>query len=132
MDDGAAVAELVSDLHWQIDQLGPRGIRDKAGNPYNPSYFKRGLRTAIDRGDLAVAQFVRGYLHKDASAGFRKLEEADSLDLSCEALVIDESKPYAALFSDDDRAVARARLAPHIDSIERRKAARATLSLIHI
>lgn len=126
MDDGAAVAELVSDLHWQIDQLGPRGIRDKAGNPYNPSYFKRGLRTAIDRGDLAVAQFVRGYLHKDASAGFRKLEEADSLDLSCEALVIDESKPYAALFSDDDRAVARARLAPHIDSIERRKAARAT------
>jgi tetratricopeptide (TPR) repeat protein len=124
MDDGAAVAELVSDLHWQIDQLGPRGIRDKAGNPYNPSYFKRGLRTAIDRGDLAVPQFVRGYLQKDASAGFRKLEAADSLDLSCEALVIDESKPYAALFSDEDRAAARARLAPHIDSLQRRKAAR--------
>lgn len=124
MDDRAAIAVLVSDLHWQIDQLGPRGIKDKAGNPYTPSYYKRGLRNAINSGGLAVAEYVRGYLYKDASAGFRKLEEADSLDLASEALVIDESKPYASLFSDEDRAAARARLAPYIDAIQRRKAAR--------
>ena len=105
MDDRAAIAVLVSDLHWQIDQLGPRGIKDRAGNPYTPSYYKRGLRNAIDSGGLAVAEYVRGYLYKDASDGFRKLEEADSLDLASEALVIDESKPYASLFSDEDRAV---------------------------
>ena len=52
MDDRAAIAVLVSDLHWQIDQLGPRGIKDKAGNPYTPSYYKRGLRNAIDSGGL--------------------------------------------------------------------------------
>jgi tetratricopeptide (TPR) repeat protein len=124
MDDRAAIAVLVSDLHWQIDQLGPRGIKDRAGNPYTPSYYKRGLRNAIDSGGIAVAEYVRGYLYKDASDGFRKLEEADSLDLASEALVIDESKPYASLFSEEDRAVARARLAPYIDAIERRKAER--------
>ena len=124
MDDGAAVAELVSDLHWQVEQFGPRGIKDRAGNPYNPSYYKRGLTSATNRGGIAVAEYVRSYLYKDASDGFRKLEDADSLDLACEALVIDESKPYASLFSDEDRAVAQARLAPYIDSIQRRKAER--------
>jgi hypothetical protein len=65
---------------------------------------------------------VRGYLYKPPSDGYKKLEDADSLDLACEWLVADESKPYAYLFSDADRAAARARLAPHIGAIERRKA----------
>ena len=124
MDDRDAIAALVSDLQWQIDQLKPRGIRDKAGNPYNPSYYKRGLKNAIERGGLAVAEFVRGYLSKAPSDGYKKLEEADSLDLACEALVADEDKPYAHLFTDADRDAARARLAPYIKAIEARKAAR--------
>ena len=123
MNDHDAIAALVSDLHWQIDQLGPRGIKDKAGNPYNPSYYKRGLRNAIDRGDLAVADYVRGYLYKAASDSYRKLEDANSLDLACEALVADESKPYAQLFTETDRAAASRRLARHIDAIAKRKAA---------
>lgn len=98
MDDHDATAALVSDLHWQIDQLQPRGIKDKAGNPYNPSYYKRGLTNAIDRGGLAVADYIQRYLYKAPSDGYRKLEEADSLDLACEALVADDSKPYAHLF----------------------------------
>ena len=123
MNDHDAIAALVSDLHWQIDQLGPRGIKDKAGNPYNPSYYKRGLRNAIDLGDLAVAEYVRRYLFKSAGDRYRKLEHADALDLACEALVADGDKPYAFLFTDADRAVARKRLAPHIEAIEERKAA---------
>jgi tetratricopeptide (TPR) repeat protein len=123
MNDHDAIAALVSDLHWQIDQLGPRGIKNKAGDPYNPSYYKRGLRNAIDRGDLAVAEYVRGYLYKAASDGYRKLEDADSLDLTCEALVVDESKPYAHLFTETDRAAARKRLARHMEAIAERKAA---------
>ena len=35
----------------------------------------------------------------------------------------DDSRPYAHLFTDADRAAARKRLAPHIDAIEKRKAA---------
>jgi tetratricopeptide (TPR) repeat protein len=123
MDDRDAIAALVSDLHWQIDQLPRRGIKDNAGNPYNPSYYKRGLRNAIDRGGLAVADYVRRYVYKPPSDGYKKLEDANSLDLACEALVADESKPYARLFSDADRSTARARLAPHIAAIEARKAA---------
>jgi tetratricopeptide (TPR) repeat protein len=123
MDDRDAIAALVGDLHWQIDQLKPRGIKDNAGNPYNPSYYKRGLQNAVDRGGLAVADYVRRYLYKAPSDGYRKLEEADSLDLACEALVADDTKPYAHLFSDKDRAAARSRLAPHIAAIERRRSA---------
>ena len=123
MNDHDAIAALVSDLHWQIDQLGPRGIKDKSGNPYNPSYYKRGLRNAIDRGDLAVAEYVRQYLYKTPNDGYRKLEDANSLDLACEALVADESKPYAHLFTEADRAAARKRLARHMEAIAERKAA---------
>src|SRR4051812_26921165 len=123
MNDREAIAALVSDLHWQIDQLRPRGIKDNAGNPYNPSYYKRGLQNAIDRGGVAVADYVRRYLYKPPSDGYKKLEDADSLDLACEALVADETKPYAHLFTDRDRAAARTRLAPHIDAIRARKTA---------
>jgi len=123
MDDRDAIAALISDLHWQIDQLAPRGIKDKAGNPYNPSYYKRGLRNAIGRGGLAVADYVRRLVYGAPSDGYKKLEDADSLDLACEALVSDASKPYARLFTDADRTAASKRLAPHIAAIERTKAA---------
>src|SRR4051794_7242427 len=122
MSSQGAIDALVSDLYWQIDQLKPRGIKNNVGQPYNPSYYKRGLQNAIDRGGVAVAEYVRGYLYKPPSDGYKKLEDADSLDLACETLVADEARPYAYLFSADDRAAARARLAPHVEAIEARKA----------
>jgi tetratricopeptide (TPR) repeat protein len=124
MDDPDPVAALIGDLRWQIDQMGPRGIKDSAGNPYNPAYYKRGLKNAVDSGGSAVPEYVRRYLYKPPSNGYKKLEVADSLDLACEALVADADKPYAHLFSDADREAARARLAPHIKAIAARKAAR--------
>jgi tetratricopeptide (TPR) repeat protein len=123
LDDRDAIGALVNDLHWQIDQLAPRGIKDNGGNPYNPAYYKRGLQNAIDRGDLAVVEYVRRYVYRAPSDGYKKLEAADSLDLACEALVADANRPYAHLFTDADRAAATKRLAPHIEAIERRKAA---------
>jgi len=75
MNERDAIAALVSDLHWQIDQLPRRGIKDSAGNPYNPSYYKRGLQNAIERGGLAVAEYVRGYVYKPPSDGYQKLED---------------------------------------------------------
>jgi tetratricopeptide (TPR) repeat protein len=70
-----------------------------------------------------VAEYVRRYVYRAPSDGYRRLADADSLDLACEALVADDSRPYAHLFTDADRAAARKRLAPHIDGIEKRKAA---------
>jgi hypothetical protein len=123
MDERDAIDALVSDLHWQIDQLPQRGIKNQAGNPYIPSYYKRGLDNAIERGGTAVADYVRSYLTKPPSDGYKKLEVANSLDLACEYLVADESKQYAFLFSDADRRLARERLAPHLAAIEERNAA---------
>ena len=124
MNEQAAVEVLISDLHWQIDQLRPRGIKNNAGQPYYPSYYIRGLNNAVDRGGLAVVEYVRRYLYKPPSDGYRRLEDADSLDLTCESLVADEDKPYTHLFTDEDRSAARERLAPHIKAIEERNAAR--------
>jgi tetratricopeptide (TPR) repeat protein len=104
--------------------MGPRKIKNAAGNPYNPSYYKRGLQAAIDRGGLAVADYIRRYLSKPPSDGYRKLEDANSLDLACEALIADADKPYAHLFTDAERTAARDRLAHHLAAIERRKAER--------
>jgi tetratricopeptide (TPR) repeat protein len=121
MDEREAVAALISDLRWQVEQMRPRGITDAAGNPYNPSHYKRGLQAAIEKGGLSVVEFVLRYVNKAPSSGFEKLEGADSLDLACEALVADPDKPYAELFTEADRARAQKRLAPHIAAIEQRK-----------
>jgi hypothetical protein len=64
--------------------------------------------------------YVRGFLFKPPSDGYKKLEDADSLDLACEALVADETRSYAFLFSDADRALAAQRLAPHQAAIDAR------------
>ena len=125
LDDREAIAALISDLHWQIDQMRPRGIKNAAGRPYNPSYYKRGLQAATDRGGLAVADYIRRYLSKPPSDGYRKLEDANSLDLACEALIADADKPYAHLFTGAERDAARARLTHHLAAIERRDTARA-------
>jgi hypothetical protein len=124
MSDQEAIGALVGDLQWQIDQMRARRITNTAGNPYNPSHYKRGLEDAIERGGLAVADYVKSYLYKPPSGGFKKLETVESLDLACEALVASEDKPYASLFSDEDRDAARERMAPYAEAIEARKTAR--------
>ena len=121
MEEHEAVATLVSDLYEQIDQMKARGIKNQAGHPYNPSYYKRGLENAIERGGLEVVEYVRRFLAKPPSDGYKKLEEAEALDLACEALVADDERPYAFLFSDADRLAAEARLAPHLAAIDARK-----------
>lgn len=59
----------------------------RAGQPCNPSYYEKGLQVAIDRGGIAVADYLRRYLSKPPSDGYRKLEDAKSFDLACEALI---------------------------------------------
>ena len=124
MTDQEAITALVGDLQWQIDQMRTRRIKNNAGHPYNPSYYKRGLEDAIERGGPAVVEYVRSYLYKPPSGGYVKLEAEDALDLACESLVAAEGKPYESLFTDEDRAAARERLGPHMAAIEARKAER--------
>jgi hypothetical protein len=118
-DERVAVDALITDLQWQIDQMKPRGIKDNAGKPYKPAHYNRGLKAAVEQGE--VVEYVRRYVYKAPSDGFKKLEAKDSLDLACEALVADEGKPYASLFTEEDRVAACERLAPHAEKIEARK-----------
>ena len=74
MSDQATFDQLLSDLDWQIDQLKARGVKTDAGNPYNPSHYKRGLSTASEKGGPEVVELVRRYLYKAPSAGYLKLE----------------------------------------------------------
>ena len=122
VSDAEATAALVSDLLWQIDQLEPRGIKDNTGGPYDPAYYKRGLKAAMQKGGTEVAEFVRKYLYKPPSDGFKKLKAGDALDLSPEYLVTETDKPYAHLFTDEDRAAAEKRLAPQMAALQQRKA----------
>lgn len=123
MDDNAATDSLITELRWQVDQMRSRAIKND-GKTYNPAHYKRGLEGAIEDGDAAVVAFVQRYLHKAPSAGYKVLENADALDLACEALVADETKVYAGLFTDEDREAARLRLAPHLAKIDQRNADR--------
>jgi tetratricopeptide (TPR) repeat protein len=124
VDEREAIGALLSDLQWQIEQMGPRGIKNNAGGPYDPAYYKRGLTAASSKGGLAVADYIKKYLSKPPSAGYKKLEEADALDLACEALIADTTKPYAHLFTPEEQAAAQKRLSHHLGAIERRKDAR--------
>jgi tetratricopeptide (TPR) repeat protein len=114
-----------SDQRFALADRPTTSPRDQGqrGQPLQPLVLQAGLQNAIDRGGLAVADYVRRYVYKAPSDGYKKLEDADSLDLACEALVADKRKPYAHLFTEADRATAQARLAPHMKAIERRKAA---------
>ena len=129
MSDTRAIEALINDLQWQVDQIRSRGIKDNAGKNYNPAHYKRGLAAGVEGGGTEVVAFVQRYLHKPPSDGFKRMAAADALDLSCESLVQDESKPYAHLFTDEDRAAACERLGPHIEAIEaRREAYRARIT----
>lgn len=128
MRDEDAANELVRDLNWQIDQMRPRGIKNDAGKPYAPAHFKRGLDRIVEEdGPLAAVDYVRKFVHKQPTDAYKRLAAADAADLACEALVIDETKPYAKLFTDEDRTVARTRLSPHIKKIEEAAANRRAL-----
>ena len=117
----AAVAELLSDVYWQLDQFKSRGIKREDGQAYRPNYFIRYLKAAEEEGPVAVRDYVRGYAHRKPSQGYQALEEADALDLTVETLLADETKSYAWLFTDEDRAAARARLATQQEAIRERK-----------
>jgi len=70
---------------------------------YNASYF---IKMVAEHGGLKTAQKL--LWTADVSSGFTVLWEHQRLDLSVEALVLQEK--YDSLFTDGDRKIARDRL----------------------
>lgn len=76
---------------------------------YWANRYRQALQRAIEND--TVGEFVERLVTQDEpSRGFGYLHAANRLDLSVEALVADESRPYHGLFSLDAVAAARNRL----------------------
>jgi len=83
--------------------------------PYWANRYLQALKRAIREGTLeALVKFVEDLVTRDEpSRGFFYLKDAGHLDLSVEALVLDESQPFHELFSAEAVEASRVRLEEH-------------------
>jgi hypothetical protein len=83
--------------------------------PYWANRYLQALKRAIREGTLeALVTFIDDLVtREEPSRGFFYLKEADRLDLSVEALVLDESQPFHDLFSEEAVEASRSRLNEH-------------------
>ncbi len=79
--------------------------------PYWANRYRQAVQRAVTAGD--AVGFVERLVQGEPSRGFGYLVEADRLDLTVEALVIDENKPYHGLFSPAAIETSQLRLADH-------------------
>lgn len=76
---------------------------------YFPKRYLQAVKRAIENDE--VLEFVERLVTRDAATrGFGYLQEANRLDLTVEALVVDESKSYHSLFSKEAISASQARL----------------------
>ncbi|OAI39292.1 hypothetical protein AYO39_00410 [Actinobacteria bacterium SCGC AG-212-D09] len=102
---------------WAIaNALPTSGVLDRGRRPYRAIRFERKLDTVANdpRGLLG---YIRGMARR-TSEGLESLVEYNRVDLSVEMLIMDESKVYAPLFTAEDRAAARAKLAQRTGQVE--------------
>jgi tetratricopeptide (TPR) repeat protein len=107
---------LLSDC-WDLARALPTsGVLDRARRPYRAIRFERKL-DAVANDPVGLLEYIRGMARR-TSEGLESLVEYNRLDLSVEMLIIDESKIYAPLFTAEDRAAARAKLARQAGQVE--------------
>jgi tetratricopeptide (TPR) repeat protein len=102
---------------WDLARALPTsGVLDRARRPYRAIRFERKL-AAVANDPVGLLDYVRGMARR-TSDGLESLVEYNRLDLSVEALIIDESRIYAPLFTSDDRAAAKAKLARQAAAVD--------------
>jgi hypothetical protein len=111
--------DSVSDLQKLIDDLlaiytkAGREVTyvTEAGEPraYWPNRYLQAVRRAIDK-DEVVGFVERLVTRDDVTRGFGYLQDAGRVDLTVEALVVDEAKPYHHLFNEEAVLSSQARL----------------------
>lgn len=80
--------------------------------PYWANRYRQALQRAVEADE--VVEFVeRLVMQGEPSRGFFYLKDAGRLDLTVEALVVDESKPYHSMFSREAINAAREQLDEH-------------------
>ncbi len=107
---------LLSDC-WALARALPgSGVLDRGRRPYRAIRFERKLN-AVAKDPVGLSDYVRGMARR-TSDGLDLLVEYNRLDLAVETLILDESKVYAPLFTSEDRAAARAKLARQAGALE--------------
>jgi len=109
---------LTSDLFGIYEAAG-RNVTyvDKHGKerPYWANRFRQAVQRAMN--EDAVLEFVERLMRApQVSRGFEYLRDADRLDLTVEALVVDKDKPYHSHFAADVVQIAGERLSEHSDA----------------
>jgi hypothetical protein len=106
------LADLIDDLLALYSTAGRevKYMNDRGEiKPYWPHRYLQAVRRAIEREE--VVEFVERLVTRgDASRGFGYLEDAGRLDLTVEALVVDESRSYHRLFAKQAVEASAARL----------------------
>jgi HKD family nuclease len=99
--------QLLHDLDDLYEQTMAAALIQNNGRRYVPSRFKQGIERARAGGDpvLLVARICRRQ-----TEGFDVILGADRADLTVEALVVNQTKPYHDLFTERTRQLSAERL----------------------
>lgn len=95
---------LLRDARHLIDQLPDSGVLNSGGKPYRAIRLERKLAN-LENDPVGLLEYVRGMARR-WSEGLDALVLYNRLDLALETLIVDESKIYAPLFTNQDRAAA--------------------------
>ena len=90
-------------LEGQFQEEMLRIYREATKFGYRPSYF---LQMVVEQGGLAAARHLLNT--NEPSSGFTRLWQENRVDLSVEAVVLQE--PWRSLFTDEELTSARQRL----------------------
>jgi|GEM_PF-3270017 len=100
-------SQLLADLYGIYEATVERNLLTPKGHLYRPTRFLVGIHRARDSGDPFE---LVGRLCRQQTGGFDIILEHDLPDLTVEALVVDEQKPYHHLFTQKTKELAAERL----------------------
>lgn len=111
----AAQKALLARLREIIQETPKSGALNAGKRPLYVSRFSQAVE-ARARDGSALVDYVRAKIWEPVTSGYTALVDAGRSDLTVEAVVADADAPWASEFTDDDRALARARLGDMIEA----------------
>lgn len=99
--------QLLDDLYGIYDETVAKNMLTPKGNLYRPTRFLVGINRARDGGDPVE---LVSKLCRRQTKGFSTILTYDEPDLTVEALIVDEQKPYHWLFTEKTKELAADRL----------------------
>lgn len=115
-----AQTALLARLRELVEETPTSGAVTAAGRPLHVSQFSQAIESRADDGQ-ALVEYVQAKVHARPTVSYSSLIKAGRPDLTPEALAADADAPWAAEFTDADRAAAQARLGEMLE-IHRRQA----------